>query len=92
MVSDIHIYPFRLEPNISILIKIIMKFGAKIIDTSNITYFTQLIATVSKLCSKTTNRSCILKLTSEKIYFLFTDSLTISPGNEKEREIGFNVN
>ena len=57
-----------------------MKFGAKILDISNITYFTQLIATVSKLCSKTTNKTCILKLTTEKIYFLFTDSLTISPG------------
>jgi hypothetical protein len=90
MVSDIYIYSFRLELNISILIKIIMKFGAKILDAANITYFTQLIATVSKLCSKTTNKSCILKLTSEKIYFLFTDSLTISPG--KEREIGFNIN
>ena len=60
-----------------------MKFGAKIVDNLNITYFTQLIATVSKLCGKTTNKTCILKLTSEKIYFLFTDSLTISPGSGK---------
>jgi HUS1 checkpoint protein len=60
-----------------------MKFGAKITDISNITYFTQLIATVSKLCSKTSNKTCILKLTYEKIYFIFTDSLTISPGSGK---------
>jgi HUS1 checkpoint protein len=42
---------------------------------TNINHFTQIVATVSKLCSKGKNdKSCIMKLTTENIYFILPES------------------
>lgn len=60
-----------------------MKFGAKLADLTNINHFTQVIATIAKLCSKSTDKMCVMKLTQEKMYFIFTESCSISPGSGK---------
>jgi HUS1 checkpoint protein len=51
-----------------------MKFGIKIVDNVNITHFTHIVATVSKLCAKSANeKSCLLKLTDESFYFILPE-------------------
>lgn len=60
-----------------------MKFGAKLVDSGNITHFTQLITTISKLCSKTTNKTCLMKLTQDRIYFIFTETYSLNAGSGK---------
>lgn len=51
-----------------------MKFGVKLLDSSNIEYFTQIVSTVSKLCSKTaSDKSCALKLTTDLVYFILPE-------------------
>ena len=58
-----------------------MKFGAKLLDIANITHFTNIVATVAKLCAKSTTKTCILKLTNEKMYFIYDSSFTVSSSN-----------
>ena len=51
-----------------------MKFGAKLLDVSNITHFTNVVATLARLCAKAANdKSCVLKLTTESIYFILPE-------------------
>lgn len=51
-----------------------MKFGAKLLDSVNITHFTHVIQTVSRLCAKSANdKSCILKLTPDSVYFILPE-------------------
>ncbi len=51
-----------------------MKFGVKLLDSVNITHFTHIVATVAKLCAKSSNdKSCTLKLTSDSVYFILPE-------------------
>jgi hypothetical protein len=51
-----------------------MKFGAKLLDSVNINHFTHVIQTVSRLCAKSANdKSCILKLTTDSVYFILPE-------------------
>ena len=51
-----------------------MKFGVKLLDSGNIEYFTHIVSTVSKLCSKTaSDKSCALKLTTDTVYFILPE-------------------
>lgn len=51
-----------------------MKFGVKLLDQVNITHFTHIVSTVTKLCAKSSNdKTCILKLTPETMYFILTE-------------------
>ena len=59
-----------------------MKFGVKLLDQPNITHFTHIISTVTKLCAKAANdKSCILKLTPESMYFILTEYATNNTGS-----------
>jgi len=60
-----------------------MKFGAKLVDQTNISHFTQIVSTIAKLCSKTTDKVCVMRLTIDKLNFIFAESCTISPGSGK---------
>lgn len=51
-----------------------MKFGAKILDPMNIAHFTNIISTVTKLCTKSSNnKTCVLRLTTETIYLILPE-------------------
>ena len=51
-----------------------MKFGVKLLDSVNITHFTHIIQTVSKLCAKSAvDKSCVLKLTPDSVYFILPE-------------------
>ena len=51
-----------------------MKFGIKILDQINITHFAHIISSITKLCAKSANeKSCILKLTTDSMYFILTE-------------------
>ena len=59
-----------------------MKFGVKLLDNVNITHFTHIIATVSKLCSKSANdKSCVMKLTEDSLYFILPEFASNNIGN-----------
>ena len=59
-----------------------MKFGVKLLDQVNITHFTHIISTVTKLCAKAANdKSCILKLTPESMYFILTEYASNNAGS-----------
>lgn len=61
-----------------------MKFGLKIIDSINITHFTHIISTVTKLCARTENKKCLLKITEDAVYFIlpeFSSSANNSTGS-----------
>lgn len=51
-----------------------MKFGAKLIGVENIEKFTEVVATISKFCSKgSSGKTCILKLDQDSICFLLPE-------------------
>jgi len=51
-----------------------MKFGVRLLDSVNITHFTHILSTVSRLCSKSANdKSCVLKLTPDNVYFILPE-------------------
>ena len=51
-----------------------MKFGVKLVDQASINHFTHVVATVSRLCSKSANdKSCVLKMNPEEMYFILTE-------------------
>jgi len=59
-----------------------MKFGLKLLDQVNISHFAHIISTVTKLCSKSANdKSCILKLTTESMYFILTEFASNNAGS-----------
>jgi HUS1 checkpoint protein len=59
-----------------------MKFGVKLIDSVSINHFIHIVSTVSKLCAKAANdKSCVLKLTQEMIYFILPEFSTNNSGN-----------
>ncbi|XP_048408696.1 checkpoint protein HUS1 [Stegostoma tigrinum] len=47
-----------------------MKFRGKIVDVGCLNHFTRVVNTISKL-----TKSCILRLTSDKLYFIFSDKV-----------------
>ncbi|XP_067867265.1 checkpoint protein HUS1 isoform X5 [Heterodontus francisci] len=47
-----------------------MKFRAKIVDVGCLNHFTRVVNTISKL-----TKSCILRLTSDKLYFILSDKV-----------------
>jgi HUS1 checkpoint protein len=59
-----------------------MKFGAKILDSINISHFTHIISTVSKLCGKSSSdKTCVLKLTPESIFLILPEFASNNAGN-----------
>lgn len=51
-----------------------MKFGAKLIGFDNIEKFTEIVATVSKFCTKgSSGKTCILKLSQDSICFVLPE-------------------
>jgi HUS1 checkpoint protein len=60
-----------------------MKFGAKLIDTNSINHFTNVLSTLAKICAKTTEKTCIMELTPDKMQFKHADMLSINPTNTK---------
>lgn len=51
-----------------------MKFGVKLIDIDNIEQFTEIVATVSRLCSKgSCGKTCIIKLNKDSICFVLPE-------------------
>jgi HUS1 checkpoint protein len=59
-----------------------MKYGIKLFDQLNIAHFTHVIATVSKLCARASNnKTCVLKLTSDSLYFILTEFAANNAGN-----------
>lgn len=59
-----------------------MKFGAKLLDTVNINHFTQIVATIGRLTAKNSSeKSCVLKLTPETIYFILPEFATSNSGH-----------
>jgi HUS1 checkpoint protein len=59
-----------------------MKFGAKILDSINISHFTHVISTTSKLCAKSSSdKSCVLKLTPDSMYFILPEFASNNAGN-----------
>ncbi len=59
-----------------------MKFGVKLLDTVSITHFTHIIATISKLCAKSSNdKSCMLKLNEDQMYFILSEFAANNVGN-----------
>ncbi|CAF0704160.1 unnamed protein product [Brachionus calyciflorus] len=78
MINDVN----KKEENDDDIDEIIMKFGVKLLDSGNIEYFTHIISTVSKLCSKTSNdKACALKLTTDTIYFILPEFAANNIGN-----------
>lgn len=67
-----------------------MKFGAKLLDSQNINLFTQIVSTISKLCSKTSNdKSCVLKLTSNTLYFILPEFAANNVGHNSSGRTSF---
>jgi HUS1 checkpoint protein len=59
-----------------------MKYGIKLFDPLNIAHFTHVIATVSKLCARASNnKTCVLKLTDDSLYFILTEFASNNAGN-----------
>ena len=67
-----------------------MKFGVKLLDQVNITHFTHIVSTVSKLCSKSaTDKSCTLKLTESNMYFILPEFASNNIGNQGSGRTSF---
>ena len=67
-----------------------MKFGAKLLDSTNINLFTQIVSTITKLCQKTSNdKSCVLKLTSDTIYFILPEFASNNVNNNSSGRTSF---
>lgn len=56
-----------------------MKFGAKLLESVNINQFTHIVTTIGRLTAKnSTDKSCVLKLTPERIFFILPEFATVS--------------
>lgn len=56
-----------------------MKFGAKLLESLNISQFTHIVTTISRLTAKSSNdKSCVLKLTPERMFFILPEFATVN--------------